>query len=67
MPQDVVVDPSEVKGAELYLTLLGGELIYPWGGGISGGNLIREVGLEEEYCVYGVKGGGGGSCSCSWI
>ena len=52
MPQDVVVDPAEVKGAKLYLTLLGGELIYPWGGGISGGNLIREVGLEEGSCVW---------------
>ena len=52
MPQDVVVDPSEVKGAKLYLTLLGGELIYPWGGGISGGNLIGEV-EQGRGLVYG--------------
>ena len=65
--EDAVVDPREVKRSTLCNTSQCGELIYPWGECISGGNLIAE---GEGPGVWGtgrgvrgmggVRGGGGG-------
>ena len=50
--EDAVVDPREVKRSTLCNTSQCGELIYPWGECISGGNLIGEV-EQREGLVYG--------------
>ena len=51
--EDAVVDPREVKRSTLCNTSQCGELIYPWGECISGGNLIGEVEQGEGPSVWG--------------